>query len=46
MFWLVTGQRLYLFAREESRDTFAANPEPLLKQATSRWPELKEQLAQ
>src|SRR5579872_7106608 len=46
LFWLVTGQRLYLFAAEENRDAFAANPEPLLKQATARWPELEGQLAQ
>jgi YHS domain-containing protein len=46
LFWLVTGQRLYLFAVEENRDSFAANPEPILKQATSRWPELEQQLAQ
>ncbi len=46
LFWLVTGQRLYLFAAEENRDAFAANPEPLLKQATTRWPELEGQLAQ
>ena len=24
--WLVTGQRLYLFGREENRDAFAAEP--------------------
>lgn len=46
LFWLVTGGRLYLFAAEDNRDAFAANPEPLLKQATARWPELEGQLAQ
>ena len=46
LFWLVLGKRLYLFAREENRDTFAADPGPFLKQATSRWPELEEKLAQ
>ena len=25
-FWLVSGQRLYLFGREENRDAFAADP--------------------
>ena len=45
-FWLITGQRLYLFAAEGNRDSFAANPEPLLKQAMARWPELEQQLAQ
>jgi YHS domain-containing protein len=46
LFWLVTGQRLYLFGREENRDRFAANPGQFLEQAISRWPELEEQLAQ
>jgi len=46
MFWLVSGQRLYLFAREESRDAFAANPEPFLREATVRWPGLEDKLAQ
>ena len=45
-FWLITGQRLYLFAAEDNRDSFAANPEPLLKQAMARWPDLEQQLAQ
>ena len=26
-FWLVSGQRLYLFGREQSRDAFAADPD-------------------
>ena len=46
LFWLVAGNRLYLFGREETRDAFAANPAPYLKEAKSRWPVLKEQLAQ
>jgi hypothetical protein len=45
LFWLVSGQRLYLFAREEQRDAFAADPEAFLKQATVRWPALEEKLA-
>ena len=39
-FWLVTGERLYLFGREESRDAFAADPARLPAQATRagrRW---------
>src|SRR3984893_694119 len=44
-FWLVTGQRLYLFAREEHRDAFAAVWEPLRVRATARWPALEEGLA-
>jgi hypothetical protein len=45
-FWLVSGQRLYLFAREQSRDDFAANPGDALRNATSRWPTLKQTLAE
>ena len=44
-FWLVVGQRLYLFGREESRDAFAADPEPILRDAKARWPALEETLA-
>ena len=46
MFWLVAGDRLYLFGREDARDAFAANPAPYLKEAKLRWPALEEQLAQ
>lgn len=45
-FFVVTGQRLYLFAREESRDRFAANPARYLKNAIERWPALQKTLAQ
>jgi hypothetical protein len=45
-FWLVWGQRLYLFGREENRDAFAAAPERFLPQANLRWPELEQGLAQ
>jgi hypothetical protein len=45
-FWLVAGQRLYLFGREQSRDAFAADPERFLKEAQTRWPALEENLAQ
>ncbi|MEZ5822431.1 MAG: YHS domain-containing (seleno)protein [Xanthobacteraceae bacterium] len=45
-FFVVTGQRLYLFAREQSRDAFAANPGRFLKGALARWPELLKTLAQ
>jgi hypothetical protein len=46
MFWTVAGDRLYLFGREDTRDAFAANPAPYLKEARLRWPALEEQLAQ
>jgi hypothetical protein len=45
-FWLISGQRLYLFGREESRDAFAADPERFLRDANLRWPPLEQGLAQ
>ena len=45
-FWLVSGERLFLFSREQHRDAFAADSEHLLKQANSRWPALEQELAQ
>jgi YHS domain-containing protein len=44
-FWLVSGERLYLFSREEHRDAFAADPERILKWANGRWPALEQDLA-
>jgi hypothetical protein len=45
-FWLISGQRLYLFGREENRDAFAADSRRFLPDANSRWPELEQNLAQ
>src|SRR3954447_17071456 len=45
-FWLISGQRLYLFGREDSRDAFAAAPAGFLRQAKLRWPALEQDLAQ
>ena len=45
-FWLISGQRLYLFGREENRDAFAADAERILREADARWPELERDLAQ
>jgi len=45
-FWVVVGNRLYLFSRETSRDAFAADPARILKEAVMRWPELEANLAQ
>jgi hypothetical protein len=45
-FWLISGERLYLFGREEHRDAFAADPEQFLRQANARWPQLEQELAQ
>jgi len=44
-FWLVAGQRLYLFGRTASRDAFAADPARMLREARQRWPGLQETLA-
>jgi len=44
-FWLISGQRLYLFGREESRDAFAADPKRSLQDASTRWPEVEKNLA-
>ena len=45
-FWMVSGQRLYLFGLEENRTAFAADPARYVKEATSRWPALERNLAQ
>jgi hypothetical protein len=45
-FWLVTGHRLFLFDRTESRDAFAADPARFAREAGQRWPGLKETLSQ
>jgi YHS domain-containing protein len=45
-FWLISGQRLYLFGLEENRELFAADPQGSLAQASARWPALEEGLAQ
>jgi hypothetical protein len=46
LFWVISGQRLYLFGREANRDAFAADPERLLPEADKRWPMLKRGLSQ
>jgi hypothetical protein len=45
-FWLISGQRLYLFSREDNRDAFAADPARSSREADSRWPRLEQGLAQ
>ncbi|MGB3447344.1 MAG: YHS domain-containing (seleno)protein [Xanthobacteraceae bacterium] len=44
-FWMIAGQRLYLFARVESRDAFTGDPGAILRDARERWPELRDALA-
>ena len=45
-FWMVTGQRLYLFGREENREAFAADPARFLAEALAHWPALEQGLSQ
>src|SRR5258708_9122080 len=45
-FWLISGERLYLFGHEESREAFAASPQRFLQEAARRWPDLMQTLAQ
>ena len=45
-FWVITGERLYLFGLEANRDAFAADPQAYLRQANARWPQLEQGLAQ
>jgi hypothetical protein len=45
-FWIVSGQRLYLFGREDNRDVFAADPARFLSEALAHWPVLQQGLAQ
>jgi YHS domain-containing protein len=44
--WAVSGQRLYLFWREENRDAFVADPQRYLHEAALHWPALRATLAQ
>ena len=45
-FFQIAGQRLYLFSREENRDSFAADAARVLREANARWPQLEQDLAQ
>jgi hypothetical protein len=45
-FFVVSGQRLYLFGLETNRDAFAADPRRYLPEAQERWPHLEDMLAQ
>ena len=46
LFFVVSGQRLYLFGREENRIAFAADPARFVKEAASHWPAAQQTLAQ
>ncbi len=43
--WLVWGQRLYLFARDDNRAAFAADPARFLAPAVRNWPVVRNDLA-
>jgi len=43
--WMIHGDRLYLFGREENRDAFAADPALYLRDADRGWVKLSETLA-
>ncbi len=43
--WLISGERLYLFSREDNRTAFAADPDGILKHASGRWPALVDTLS-
>jgi len=45
-YWLIAGQRLYLFGRPDTRDAFAADPAAVAAQARARWPALRDTLPQ
>ena len=45
-FWVVAGERLYLFGLEANRDAFAADPQAYLRAGHARWPQLEQGLAQ
>jgi len=40
LFWSVTGQRLYLFYSEKSREEFLADPGRIIATAQRKWPRL------
>jgi hypothetical protein len=43
--WLISGQRLYLFSRDDNRSAFMADPAGVVKQADGQWPALLETLS-
>ena len=46
LLWVVSGQRLYLFGREENLAAFTADPARFVKQAGSHWPDALRTLSQ
>jgi YHS domain-containing protein len=44
-FWVISKGRLYLFGREQSRETFSADPSGFVREAKQRWPALEQDLS-
>ncbi|MGB7772742.1 MAG: YHS domain-containing (seleno)protein [Pseudolabrys sp.] len=45
-FWVVVGQRLYLFYSEQTRASFLADPGHIIDTAERKWPEVARNLGQ
>ena len=45
LYWLVSGERLYLFYNEEARAAFLADPGGILERAAHKWPEVSRSIA-
>ena len=43
--WMISGERLYLFSREDNLRAFTADPDTILNQADKKWPALREALS-
>jgi hypothetical protein len=46
LFWVVVGQRLYLFYSEKSRAAFLADPGRIIETAERKWPDVASRLGQ
>ncbi|MGI8527688.1 MAG: YHS domain-containing (seleno)protein [Pseudolabrys sp.] len=44
LFWLVSGQRLYLFYSTQARAAFAADPDRIIEAAERKWPAVQRTL--
>jgi hypothetical protein len=44
LFWMIVGDRLYLFHSPESRNSFAADPDKAITAAAATWPKLRLEL--
>lgn len=44
LYWLVSGQRLYLFYSAKARAAFAAEPDRVLEAAERKWPAVQRTL--